>query len=176
MGGYAGLAAVNEGLWNAAWSVPAAAVRAAGGDIDRIFREACTASAMLKRRFRNARRVGDWLACPLPRYAMRRGWPNGVIPIGNAAAALEPVGGEGMGLAMRSGELAAEAIDMSARMGIRVKVRQLQREFSRLWRTRRSACRGAAVALAHPLLGPLVVGAAGRSPLAMRAGLALIGK
>jgi hypothetical protein len=52
----------------------------------------------------------------------------------------------------------------------------LRRQFDRLWRTRRAACRGAAMALSHPWLGPLALGMAGRSPLLTRASLALIGK
>ena len=58
-------------------------------------------------RFRQAQRDSEWLASPLPRFAFARPWPGGIIPLGNAAAAIEPVGGEGMGLAMRSAEMAA---------------------------------------------------------------------
>ena len=59
---------------------------------------------------RRRRRVGPWLVSPLPRFSVARRWPERVIPVGNAAAALEPIGGEGMGLALRSAELAAAAL------------------------------------------------------------------
>jgi 2-polyprenyl-6-methoxyphenol hydroxylase-like FAD-dependent oxidoreductase len=147
-----------------------------GGDVDALFRAAVDRSKHLQRRFARATRVGDWLVCPLPRHAVRRAWPRNVIPVGNAAAALEPVGGEGMGLAMRSAELAAEAIDAAAHDNRDVDGQALRRRFDRLWRTRRAACRGAAMALSHPWLGPLALGMAERSPLLTRASLALIGK
>lgn len=174
--GYAGLAPVNDDLWNAAWSVPAALLKRHGGDVEALFRDAVDRSPHLQRRFARATRVGEWLTCPLPRHAVRRDWPRNVIPIGNAAAALEPVGGEGMGLAMRSAELAAAAIDRAARVGAEVDAAALRRQFDRLWRTRRAACRGAALALSHPLAGPLAVGLARTSPTLARAGLALVGK
>ena len=175
-GGYAGLAPVNDDLWNAAWSVPAKLLKQHRGDIDALFGEALARSPHLHQRFARATRVGDWLSCPLPRHAVRKDWPRNVIPIGNAAAALEPVGGEGMGLAMRSGELAAEAIDLAAREGRDVDACALQAKFQRLWRTRRAACRGAAIALTHPIVGPLAIELSRRSPALARAGLALVGK
>lgn len=173
--GYAGLAPVNDGLWNAAWSVPASSLKWHGGDVDALFRHELARSITLRRRFARASRVGEWLACPLPRYAVRRHWPDRVIPIGNAAAALEPVGGEGMGLAMRSAELAADAIDLAGKSNRSVNTIALRRSFDRLWR-RRAACRAGAVAMSHPVLGPLAVGIASRSSAITRAGLALVGK
>jgi menaquinone-9 beta-reductase len=175
-GGYAGLAPVNDSLWNAAWSVPADLLKRHRGDLDALFREACATSPALSRRFARATQVGPWLSCALPRFAVRRTWPSKVIPLGNAAAALEPVGGEGMGLAMRSAEMAAQAIDDAMRARRPIDVAALRRSFDRLWRIRRTACRGGAVALSHAWLGPLVVGVAQRSPALARVGLSLVGK
>jgi menaquinone-9 beta-reductase len=175
-GGYAGLAPVNGDLWNAAWSVPGTLLKKHRGNIDALFGEALARSPHLRRRFARATRVGDWLSCPLPRHAVRKDWPRNVIPIGNAAAALEPVGGEGMGLAMRSGELAAKAIDAAAREGRDIDAAMLRKSFDRLWRTRSAACRGAAVALSHPIAGPIAIEVSRRLPALARAGLALVGK
>ena len=175
-GGYAGLAPVNGNLWNAAWSVPGRRLRRHAGDIEALFREAIDGSRHLRKCFARASRVGEWLACPLPRHAVRREWPRNVIPVGNAAAALEPVGGEGMGLAMRSAEMAAEAIDAAAAADRDIDAIALRRAFDRLWRTRRAGCRAAAIALAHPLAGPITVELARRLPGLARAGLALVGK
>ena len=174
--GYAGLAPVEAGLWNAAWSVPATSIKRFGGDLDALFASEVDRSPALRRRFARATRIGDWLACPLPRYRVRRAWPANVIPIGNAAAALEPVGGEGMGLAMRSAELAAEAVDGAMRLGRPVDVDRLRAAFDRLWQRRRVACRVGALALSHPILGPLTIGIANRAPTVARVGLAIIGK
>jgi len=174
--GYAGLAPVQGGRWNAAWGVPVTALRRFGGDIDALVRDHIRRHPTLCQRFARAQRVGEWLACPLPRFAVVREWPANVVPLGNAAAALEPVGGEGMGLAMRSAELAAEAVDAMRLSGKPLDVARLRRAFGRLWRVRRAACRAAAVTLASDRWGPIAVDLLDAMPLAARAGLALVGK
>ena len=87
---------------------------------------------------RSARRVGAWLASPLPRFGVDHDWPERVIPLGNAAAAVEPVGGEGMGLAMRSAELAVAHLLHVIRNGLAFDPARLRRAFSALWRPRRA--------------------------------------
>ena len=109
-GSYGGLAAIEGDRWNAAFSVPAARLKQHRGDVDALFAEIARENPMLAARLAPRERVGEWLASPLPRFSVRRTWPPAVIPVGNAAAALEPIGGEGMGLAMRSAELAAQML------------------------------------------------------------------
>src|SRR5258706_6289980 len=89
---YGGLAGIESGRWNVAFGVPAARIRKHAGDVQSLFDEIVSENSMLTRRVRGARRVGEWLASPLPRFAVRECWPEGVIPVGNAAAALEPIG------------------------------------------------------------------------------------
>src|SRR5690606_38504066 len=111
-GHYAGLAPAADGAggvtWNLASSVPQRRVRAFAGDHDALLAAMRRENAALDAALASARRLGHWHACPLPRFGVRRAWPDGVIPIGNAAAALEPIGGEGMGLAIASALLAAQ--------------------------------------------------------------------
>jgi flavin-dependent dehydrogenase len=142
-GHYGGVAPVEEGLWNVAFSVPRRRVGECPS-IEGLFERIIQENAALRRCFVRARRVGPWLSCPLPRFGVRRDWPEGVIPVGNAVAAIEPIGGEGMGLAMRSGELAARAIVDAVRAGA------LTREFSRLWRGRRIIWRALAWGVSRP--------------------------
>ena len=175
-GAYAGLAPVDGGLFNAAWSVPAETMRKYAGDLDRLFADHVAANPWLRRSFARAARVGNWLTCPLPRFAVRDDWPNGAIPVGNAAAALEPVGGEGMGLAMRSGELAATSIADAFDAGRAVDVDRLRAAFRSLWTRRRVACRAAAMTLSDARLGPLAIDLVGCVPSIGRGGLRLIGK
>jgi flavin-dependent dehydrogenase len=104
---------------------------------------------------RGARRISPWLASPLPRFGVRSNWPEGVIPLGNAAAALEPIGGEGMGLALRSAELAAEAISTQSDLP-RIQ-QKLQRDFIELWRWRRLLWRSVALLISRPILCELAV-------------------
>ena len=138
-GCYGGVAPIEGGRWNAAFSVPAARVRQARGDLARVAAALVEENVTLRRRLAGARQIGEWIASPLPRFALRTHWPLGVVPIGNAAAAIEPIGGEGMGLAMRSAEMAAESL-----LAGPATVTGLGRTYGRLWRTRQVACRGAA--------------------------------
>jgi flavin-dependent dehydrogenase len=106
---------------------------------------------------------------------VRKHWPLGVIPVGNAAAALEPIGGEGMGLAMRSAELAATSLLSGRAAEPASDAATLRRDYVRLWRRRRFGCRAAAVAASREA----VAGTLLRHPLpdlATRAALRLMGK
>ena len=153
-GCYGGIAPIAGGLFNLAFSVPAEWVKRTGG-VEAAFEAMVAGNAALARQLRRARRVSEWLAAPLPRYGVRGDWPAGVIPVGNAAAAIEPIGGEGMGLAMRSAELAAEAVLAGH------PADWLQREYRQLWRTRAWACRAAAICVSSPALCGIAVEAMG---------------
>jgi menaquinone-9 beta-reductase len=169
-GHYVGLAPIEAARWNVAMSVPASRVAECRGDFDALFDRLRDENAGLHRRFANARRVSDWLAAPLPRFAVANEWPARIIPIGNAAAALEPIGGEGMGLAMRSAELAA----MELTAGNDAK--RLRRAFHKLWRRRRGSCRAAAIAMSHPATAGMVVRTVSANSAVARASLKFVGK
>ena len=168
-GHYGGLAAIEDGLWNAAFSVPTRLLRDFRGDIDATFEQMKTQNPALHRRLRHARRVGSWLASPLPRFAVRRRWPAGVVCVGNAAAALEPIGGEGIGLALRSAELAAEALAIGSNP-------LLPYMYARLWNIRRAACRGSAVVISDPLLARLALPLLGAVESVQQCVLRAVGK
>jgi 2-polyprenyl-6-methoxyphenol hydroxylase-like FAD-dependent oxidoreductase len=149
---YCGLAPIENGLWNIAMSVPAARVREFDGDLEALWQKLLTQNAGLARRMQDATRVSDWLASLLPRFAVRSHWPDRVIPLGNAAAALEPIGGEGIGLALRSAELAASHL-----VSARFNPQALRRAYQKLWTTRRLVCRTGALILSRPTLASLAV-------------------
>lgn len=148
-GHYGGVAPVEGGRCNLSFSVPAAMLRRFEGDIDQMFNQMTMQNRALRQRLRGARRAGRWHAAPLPRFAVRDPWPAGVVPVGNAAAAIEPIGGEGMGLAMRSAQLAAEAI-LDAGDATEFDVQALRQAYRGLWDTRRRACRALAQLLSRP--------------------------
>lgn len=172
-GHYGGLAPIEDG-YNAAFSVPAARLRQCGRDLDAVMDRAIAQNVALARRLAGARRVGDWIASPLPRFGVRGNWPSGVIPVGNAAAALEPIGGEGMGLALYSGEMAAEAIDAALSGGAAIQ-EKLRAQFARLWRGRRIFCRAMALALSSPPAARVII-ALGSAGIGVRVALAAVGK
>jgi flavin-dependent dehydrogenase len=98
----------------------------------------------------------------LSRFPVRKEWPPGVIPLGNAAAALEPIGGEGMGLAIASAALAGHFI--AQRRTGPGELLELRREYMRLWRRRRLVWRGLAMVLSRPWLAGAAIRAAGTTP------------
>jgi flavin-dependent dehydrogenase len=173
-GHYGGVAPIEDSRWNVAFSVPGRRLRASGGRLEDLFAQIIRENAELSRQMRRARRVSDWLVSPLPRAGVQRDWPPRVIPIGNAAASLEPIGGEGMGLAMRSAELAAEMLINSR--GETRAVMILQQEYRRLWNLRRLACRGAALLVSSPTVAQAITGCAADDNSLTALALRLIGK
>ena len=167
---YAGLAPIEGGRWNAAISVPAARVRRHSGDLAALFAELLAENPTLRRRLGRANQLGGWLASPLPRFPVRDQWPDRVIPIGNAAAAVEPIGGEGMGLAMRSAEVAVAGLRGGSSLGA------IRRRYRRLWAVRSRACRAGAKVAASPRLARPVARLLVASALPLRAGMRLMGK
>jgi flavin-dependent dehydrogenase len=166
-GCYGGLAPIEDGRWNAAFSVPRERIsECGGGNVSRLFSQVIQENRTLELRMRQARRVSDWLAAPLPRFGVTNHWPERVIPLGNAAAAIEPIGGEGMGLAMRSAELAARMLLDSHTAGREPDLPALRLQFRRLWNTRGIVCRAIALGLSSPFLSSFALAAMdGRDPL-----------
>ena len=173
-GFYGGLAAIEGGRWNVAFSVPSHRLRHNQGNIQSLFDEIITQNRALAVRFRGARRLSDWLAAPLPRYAVRHSLPPGMIAVGNAAAALEPIGGEGMGLAIRSAELAADSIATTD--GDSVSMRVLTTRYNRLWRSRRASFRAAAIIISTPPLARALLPLLERMSQTATFSLRMIGK
>jgi 2-polyprenyl-6-methoxyphenol hydroxylase-like FAD-dependent oxidoreductase len=173
-GCYAGLAPIEGDRWNAALSVPAVRVRHHHGDLAALFAELQEENPTLRRRLARATQLGDWLASPLPRFGVRTTWPQNVIPIGNAAAAIEPIGGEGMGLALRSAELAADALSTSTTPAS--TSRALKRRYRRLWSVRSHACHLGGILASTPTWSRPAARTLSTFPAALRASLVLMGK
>jgi menaquinone-9 beta-reductase len=201
-GHYIGLAPVENNRWNVAFSMPAAKLRqllsmgervrsrtpaSSPGQtacsrlltlsgLDAVWSFLLTENPTLADRFKHARRVSDWLTSPLPRFAVLRDWPERVIPLGNAAAALEPISGEGMGLAIQSAALAASTLEECRQSGRPFYPRGLARQFDRLWRPRRAASRALARVLSSPGIASAALDWARASESLTRAVTAWMGK
>lgn len=146
-GAYIGTIGIERGLHTCALAVHRDLVRAHRGDFD----------AMLDQLWPGRRWTDreEWLACPLPRSRfVNPGHPRS-LRIGNAAAAVDPIGGEGIANALWSGALLAELVlehgveSPSALERIRS---HMARAYRRRLRTRAPACRGAAWVLTRPWL------------------------
>ncbi len=171
VGHYGGLSAVEGGRWNSSFSVPAERLKGAGGNLDRLFAEIVAENPALARRFAGATRCSEWHTSPLPRFGVARHWPANILPIGNAAAAIEPIGGEGIGLAMRSAELAVEWL-----MNGGASPHELRSKYDDLWRSRRLACRAVARLISSPTWAGHLVNLAGRDELFSQRAMEWMGK
>lgn len=155
-GCYGGAAAIEAGSWNVCFSVPKARI-AGRRELDLVLAQMLGENVALAVALRRARRVTRWLSSALPRYSVHEDWPEGVIPLGNAAAAIEPIGGEGMGLALRSAELVAMETLSAWREGRPVDAKRLWQKYRELWLVRAMGCRTAAlIASAARVAGPAV--------------------
>ncbi len=174
-GHYGGLAPIENNLWNTAFSIPAPRLKTAAGDLDALFKTITQENPTLKKRFIAATRTTPWLASPLPRFPVTTRWPAHVIPLGNAAAALEPLGGEGMGLAMRSADLAANAL-IHWTQNNKTPLQQLPHDFNHLWGVRSLTCQTIAKIFSSPDLATAVVTLLSENTVALSALLRWTGK
>lgn len=119
-------------------------------------------------------RATEWLACGVPSSGYIAPGHGRSFRIGNAAAAVEPVGGEGIGLALWSGVMLAEVLASTP------DLRDAQRAFARRYRRRllmrRPACLAAAAVLARPRLTRALWPTLALPSLSLRPWYALTGK
>lgn len=108
-GGYVGLSPVEGGLANACSAVDVAAFKRFDNDPRRWFDAIRRQNPLFAARVADAQIILDFLVTPLPRYRFRRP-PAGRIAIGAAAAAFDPIIGEGIRTAMESGIQLAELL------------------------------------------------------------------
>lgn len=146
-GAYVGLIEVEHGLATCALAADRAHIARHAGDADKMLRSLWPA-------YEPAWREGDWMSCGIVRCGYTTPGDPWSIRIGNAAAGTDPVGGEGIGLALWSARLAAKSLASSR--NVAKAERKLARSYRLRLRTRRPACRLAAELLMRPrLLGAL---------------------
>jgi len=107
--------------------------------------------------FDPAWREGDWVACGVARGGFVGPGHGRSVRVGNAAGAVDPVGGEGIGLALWAGETFAELLGEGADAERLARARAgLARAYRGRLRRRRWACRFGAGVLVRPrVLGVL---------------------
>lgn len=103
--------------------------------------------------------TADWKSCGVPRSRYITPASPRSIRIGNSAAAVDPIGGEGIGLALWSARIASAAIIEArsrdtalATNAIAAAERTLARAYAARLRTRLPFCRAAAAMLMKPTL------------------------
>ena len=138
-GAYIGTIGVEDGLATCALVARGSLVKQHSSNADALVRDAWPA-------WDPERRETDWLSCGVARSRYIEPGHARSVRLGNAAAAVDPIGGEGIGLALWSAREFAAAF----RGDLGATKRRLAAAYRNRLLTRRWACRGAAEALMRP--------------------------
>lgn len=109
--GYCGLLGDEEGRVNVCWLARASRLRKAGGTPESMLTGVLSANPHLRRRFGDLHRQGAFLAVGQLSFMPKDLFVADVCMIGDAAGMIAPLCGDGMGMALRSGEMAAALVD-----------------------------------------------------------------
>lgn len=114
-GGYAGLVGLGGGMANLCFTVEKRKAREAS--VDAFFEKCLYRNLHLKKALEQSKIVGDMRSAYPVYFSPRRCYGDGFLLTGDAAQVTEPVTGEGVYFALKSGELAAKAIDLAFTKG-----------------------------------------------------------
>lgn len=171
-GAYVGTIEVEDGLCTCALVADRTHIARSKADPDAML-------AALWPRYNPAWRDGNWMACGVARSPYIEPGHARSVRLGNAAAAVDPVGGEGIGLALWSAVTLAGELGEPGTQALPSAKRRLASAYRRRLRTRRLACRIGAAMLMRPRLvrgvWPMLGSGAGRA-VTVRPWVALTGK
>ncbi|HXU39083.1 MAG TPA: NAD(P)/FAD-dependent oxidoreductase [Blastocatellia bacterium] len=108
--GYGGLARVEDDLVNLCFIVDERTLKTAGGDPARVIETSLMNNRLARERLRDARVAGKWYSAGPLTFGRRRLARNGILAIGDASGMIDPFTGTGIQIALRTGEMASEAI------------------------------------------------------------------
>ena len=117
-GGYCGLVGIGGGLTNACSL--ATYERTRGQKPDVFWEQIGAENRALGRAVTGATAEFAWLATANVSFEQRAPvGDDGIVRVGDAAGTIHPLSGDGMAMAIRSGELAAATLDVAARGGLK---------------------------------------------------------
>lgn len=108
--GYGGFSRIEGGLVNLCFIVDESTLRSAGGDPSKVLERTVMSNEIARERMREAVVVGKWHSAGPLTFGHRRLARDGVIAVGDASGMIDPFTGTGIQMALRTGEMAADAI------------------------------------------------------------------
>ena len=109
-GGYGGLSSIEDGLVNLCFITDETKLGAMDGKTASVMRQTVLRNPRANERLSGAEAVCKWVSAGPLVFGRRRLAQSGVIAIGDASGMIDPFTGTGIQIALRTGELAAEAI------------------------------------------------------------------
>jgi menaquinone-9 beta-reductase len=134
-GGYGGTCRIEGSLTNLCALLPESEVRRRRGDLERVARECLALNPILKRILDTTEPAGDWKAVAGVRVEVSTPRLGGILYAGDSQGTVDPLGGQGMTMALLGAELLAPFIERALRAGGAVDA-SLQAAYSRAWRQR----------------------------------------
>jgi flavin-dependent dehydrogenase len=131
--GYCGVVQVEGGLTNVCCLIRPAALQQAGGTLDRLYASMVSSNPHLQARMRNASRLDPrWITVGFFYQTRPKPVEAGIWKVGDSAAMIAPLTGDGMGMALCGAELAAETSLAALRGGCSWE--QATAAYARRWR------------------------------------------
>jgi geranylgeranyl reductase family protein len=108
--GYGGLSRIEDNLVNLCFITNEKAIKESFGDPQTVVGRTIKNNSLARQRLLNSEVEGRWLTVGPLRFDARRLYRHGVLAVGDASGMIDPFTGTGIQIALRAGELAAEAI------------------------------------------------------------------
>jgi len=167
-GGYGGTCRIEGGSLNLCALLPESALRGLRGDLDRVAAECLGRNPVLRRLLESGDPIGQWKTVAGVRVQVSTPGLPGILYAGDGQGTVDPLGGQGMTMALLGAELlapfAVRALASTGGAGAR-----LQAEYQAVWRRRFdrrvTLCRAFHHLLVHPAIIDL---ASGLGPVASR--------
>ena len=132
-GGYCGVSPIEGGRWNICGIATRRAWTSAGGALERLIDRAAGANPFLARRIREFSAESKPLTVARLDFHRRRPIAAPLLQLGDAAAEIAPLAGDGIAMALRSAAIASPWVD--ARLGGTIGTDVMLAEYGRAWRS-----------------------------------------
>lgn len=135
-GGYGGTCQIEQGLTNLCALLPESALQAARGDLDRVCATALAANPVLARLLAASEPAGPWKTVAGVRVEIATPGRAGILYAGDCQGTVDPLGGQGMTMALLGSEPLAAAILAALTSGAEGVTPGTQQAVQRSWRRR----------------------------------------